>query len=267
MSNLPLDKILSILSSIGTFVSAIAAIYAIWLTIIQKRLTYKPEIIITDTNISMKTSNYNGFDDDIIQTPKNKIMRTKFTNIGLGAAISIKYWWSFDYQKSLKKYHSLFIDTLRYKDESITTEFIENCIFIHNKNTTSIHTIKEYSEIDFSLPYSVDKESTEILIDELPITIMLNNFYLLMKSRDNPVQSINGPILSIEYLDIEGRKNLTKWETKLKMRRGELSIDNMQADFSLEFTPIPRGWTARGLKKIREVSTGIKIKINQSKYR
>ncbi|AIR59186.1 hypothetical protein LH23_00495 [Cedecea neteri] len=267
MLSLPSDKILSILSSIGTFVSAIAAIYAIWLTIIQKRLTYKPEIIIKDTNISMETSKYDGFDNDVIKNQKNKVMRTKFTNIGLGAAISVKYWWSFDYQKSFKQYHSLFSNTLGYKDESITTEFKENCIFIHNKNTTSIFLTKEYSEIDFSLPYSVDKESTELLIDELPITITLNKFYLLMKSRGNPVLFINGPILSIEYLDIEGRKNLTRWETKLKMRRAELSINNMQADFSLEFTPIPRGWTARGLKKIREISAGIKLIVNRRKNR
>lgn len=264
---MPVDKILSIISSIGTFISAIAAIYAIWLTINQKRLTYKPELIIKDIDISMETSNYTGFDADIIKTNQNRLIRTKFTNIGLGAAISIKYWWSFDYQKSFKKHHDLFSKVLGHNDNSIITEIKDNYISIDHKNTKHFHLIKEYSDIDFSLPYSVDKESTEILIDELPLTIILNRFYLLMSSIEHTSFSIKGPMLSISYLDIEGKKNLLRWETKIKMRRGQLSSNNMQADFSLEFTPIPHGWTARGLKKIREISAELKIKIKQRKYR
>ncbi|HFM1868835.1 TPA: hypothetical protein ACG6OR_004577, partial [Escherichia coli] len=98
MITITFDKLITYISSVGTFISAIAALYAIWLTIFQRRLSYKPNLVIDTLNIKMNVNDFNGFHVDILQAPT--LPQTKFSNIGLGAAISLRYHWDFNYKKN-----------------------------------------------------------------------------------------------------------------------------------------------------------------------
>ncbi|WP_320713381.1 hypothetical protein, partial [Enterobacter cloacae] len=168
-----LDKILSYASSFGTFVSAVAALYAIWLTIFQRRISYRPNLIIRDLLINSKKDKFDGFDLD-----ENSALigvKVELNNIGLGTAISVKYSWEYEFEKELKKYDELFFEKFNKKDDSFDFDFD----FDYNNGLISFK--KERSgyfypglnivrDIDFILPHNISKEST---ILEIPYAVLL----------------------------------------------------------------------------------------------
>lgn len=107
-------------------------------------------------------------------------------------------------------------------------------------------------DIDFSLPYSIDKKSKNISIPTAAIDILLNIAYLSHRLKLVGSSSFTGPRLIIEYQDIEGKTKKVARETKLEHGMARFSGDDMEADFALRFTPVPEKWTTKGLEKIRK---------------
>lgn len=251
MITITFDKLITYISSVGTFISAIAALYAIWLTIFQRRISYKPNLVIDTLNIKMNVKDFNGFYVDILQAPT--VPHAKFSNIGLGAAISIRYHWDFNYKKHINLYLELFSKKFKKEDKSFTTDLQYGTFKI--RKGRSVHMYNTFStprDIDFSLPYSIDKKSKDIFIPTAAIDILLNIAYLSHRLKLVGSSSFTGPRLIIEYQDIEGKTKKVTWETKLEHGMACFSGDDMEADFALRFTPVPEKWATNGLEKIRK---------------
>ncbi|WP_407241446.1 hypothetical protein [Escherichia coli] len=250
MITITFDKLITYISSVGTFISAIAALYAIWLTIFQRRLSYKPNLVIDTLNIKMNVNDFNGFHVDILQAPT--LPQTKFSNIGLGAAISLRYHWDFNYKKHKSIFRVVF-EKIQKEDKSFTTDSQYGMFkIIKERKVYMYNTLSTPYDIDFSLPYSIDKKSKNIFVPTAAIDILLNIAYLSHRLKLVGSSSFTGPKLIIEYQDIEGKTKKVTWQTKLERGVARFSGDNMEADFALRFTPVPEKWTTKGLEKIRK---------------
>lgn len=251
MITITFDKLITYISSVGTFISALAALYAIWLTIFQRRLSYKPNLVVDTLHIKMKVKDFKGFDIEILQAPH--LPPAKFSNIGLGAAISIRYHWDFNYKKNINIYLDLFLKKFKKKDTSFNTSFQYGMFKIKKEKSSHMYNaFSKPSEIDFSLPYSIDKNSKNIFVPTAAIGILLNIAYLSHRLGLLSSSSFTGPRLVIEYQDIEGKAKKVAWDTKLEYGMASFSGDDMEADFALRFIPVPEKWTTKGLEKIRK---------------
>ncbi|HDO7419869.1 TPA: hypothetical protein P4F32_004625, partial [Escherichia coli] len=188
---------------------------------------------------------------DILQAPT--LPQTKFSNIGLGAAISLRYHWDFNYKKNINLYLELFSKKFKKEDKSFTTDSQYGMFkIIKERKVYMYNTLSTPYDIDFSLPYSIDKKSKNIFVPTAAIDILLNIAYLSHRLKLVGSSSFTGPKLIIEYQDIEGKTKKVTWQTKLERGVARFSGDNMEADFALRFTPVPEKWTTKGLEKIRK---------------
>ena len=242
MIDITLEKSIVFISSFGTIISALAALYAIRLTIFQRRLSYKPNLVIDDLNLNMKVKDFSGFTTKILE--ESNTPRINFLNVGLGAAISIKYHWDFDYKKNINSYLKLFLQQYQKEDKSITFELKNNFLEVKKeKSSTFFNTQLKPNEINFSLPYNIEKEPKDIIIPNPAIIILLNIAYVSFSSRPLKLKSFNGPRLVIEYKNIEGKTSSVFWDTILEVRSASFSANDMEAIFALRFTPARQRWT------------------------
>ncbi|WP_407195873.1 hypothetical protein [Citrobacter farmeri] len=168
-----LDKILSYTSSFGTFISALAALYAIWLTIFQRRLSYKPVLIVSDIPIKSISKDRNTFSIDCLVD--RDAIRAKINNIGLGAATSLKYRWEYDYKKQIKEYQFCYLNNNGKEDDLCIIS--ESYGFVNFKSETNDMTFSELErnmDVDFILPYNSKKEGTELNVP-FPALIIMSN--------------------------------------------------------------------------------------------
>ncbi len=259
-----IDKILSYSSSFGTFISAIAALYAIWLTIFQRRLSYKPVLIIGDISIESTSNDKNVFD---IYCIKEKLStKAKLNNIGLGSATSLKYSWEYDYEDGVREYQKFYHSKNNKYDDSILITEDEGFIEFERKDEVEYYsTMNRAFNIDYILPYNSKKEHTEILTPTAALIIMSNINIAQFSSLKTIPAKIKGPRLIIEYQDLEGKRIRNEWESQLDLNYMTFSRDIIKSEWSLRFIPSSRKWTQNGLRRIRKRYTKSRIKIKTNK--
>lgn len=76
---------------------------------------------------------------------------------------------------------------------------------IKERKVYMYNTLSTPYDIDFSLPYSIDKKSKNIFVPTAAIDILLNIAYLSHRLKLVGSSSFTGPKLIIEYQDIEGK--------------------------------------------------------------
>lgn len=262
-----LDKILSYASSFGTFISAIAALYAIWLTIFQRRISYKPILIIKDFYCQTSTNNFNNFDFDA-PSPE-KLRQIELINIGLGAAVSLKYHWKYNVRKGLQHYQSVFKEKFGKNDESfIFDDKNNNNIFKVGNTQFNYVNANQIRDIDFVLPYNSKKSNALLDIPLIHLTIPVNiNFIMILNGHVNR-EKINGPTLVVEFQDIEGKITICEWVSNFEPHfSSHSSAGDIECEYVLRFTPSAYGWTRRRLQKIRKSYVDLinKNKINKNR--
>ncbi|HGN9109176.1 hypothetical protein [Enterobacter hormaechei] len=247
-----LDKILSYASSFGTFISAIAALYAIWLSIFQRRISYRPNLIIKDVLVDSKKENFNGFDLNEIAVLGD--ISVELNNIGLGTAISVKYTWEYDFEKELKQYNELFYEKFNKKDDSIEFSYNNGLIsFKKGRSSYLFPGLNIVRDIDFILPHNTNKESTTLEIPYAALMLLTNISYLIILNRHRFNKKINGPTLHVEFQDIEGNTIRNEWKSKLQLGSSSFSSTNdVESSYSLRFNPTSTGSSLRRLQKIRK---------------
>ncbi|EMN5323320.1 hypothetical protein [Enterobacter hormaechei] len=255
MTLVMLDKILSYASSFGTFVSAVAALYAIWLTIFQRRISYRPNIIIRDVLINSKKDKFDGFDLD--ENTALIGVKVELNNIGLGTAISVKYSWEYEFEKELKKYDALFFEKFNKKDDSFDFDYNNGLISFKKERSGYFYPgLNIVRDIDFILPHNISKESTMLEIPYAALLLLTNISYLIILNRHNFNKTVHGPKLIVVFQDIEGNTIRNEWTSKLQIGHSSFSSDNdVKTSYSLRFSPTSMGSSLRRLQKIRKSYT------------
>lgn len=251
MITLNFDKIINYLSSLGTFISALAALYAIWLTIFQRRISYKPTLVMNSKTFKIVAKDFRNFQFDILK--EDNLFSTSFSNIGLGTAMSLKYYWNFDYIKAGKKYSELLS---KKKDKGIQSFNIYHqygMVSIKNgEKKCTYGTLSKPQDLKFLLPYSTGKDTSNVLIPPPAIIILSNIIHLYFLLEMTSELPITGPTLTIEYQDIEGNMKKSIWETQLQIHMATINGNAIDADAYLSFTLSSQNWASVRMERIRK---------------
>lgn len=246
-----LDKILSYFSSFGTFISAIAALYAIWLTIFQRRLSYKPVLIIGDILIKSTSEDINTFRVNCLTGRDN--IKARINNIGLGTAISLKYRWEYDYKKGIEEYQSSYIDRNGKEDDGFSISETYGLVNLKSEiSNMTLSAVKHNQEVNFVLPYNTQKKGTELLVPSPALIIMSNILFIHFSKLNSDDKKIAGPKLIVEYQDLEGKTTVNEWQSEMGLIYITFGNPKAEAQWMIKFTPVSKNWTHKGLQKIRK---------------
>lgn len=246
-------ELIAVLSGIGTFISAMIAVFTLKEVKKQRLSLYQPDILLKSFTVLISKSpltkeneellvykvsdfndyskNYNLVDFDI--TPKYKV-----NNLGLGIAKHIKCKWDFDSEKAIK-----LISKLLPKDFHFSYHAKLNLYFLHNSKNEDFH----YSAnaniskniIDYIPPINIQEHFHYHSIPE----IIIFTHYLFLLFKNNLVEK-NGdnfgifefndykfpsPTLNIEYRDINNKKYI-------KTYKFNISAVGTQVDDLLDLT-------------------------------
>lgn len=249
-------EIINIIASVGTFISAIIAIYTL-LEIKKQRLsTYKPQLLLksfivyinksplcleSDELLLFKTENFNEYKNDTKTKKEFEISSLyKIENLGFGIAKNIKVSWIFDMQKALKILEKEFSQDFYFDEDKPL-----NYYFLHKKSDANFQTsfINERIKIqttDYIAPINV-KEHTHY--HTIPKDIIVIHFlYFIFKNK--LLETVNKNTygsyfenfpkveLKVQYYDLNKKKYINNY--KFKTSIVVTQIDD-KIDMSKEF--------------------------------
>jgi len=232
-------EIIVIFSGIGTFVSAMIAVFTLNEVKKQRLSLYKPDILIKSFLVSIsksplqkeneelleyKTCDLNDYSNDYNETNFEGSSKYKVDNLGFGVAKNVKCIWQFDTKKAIKEIEKLLPNNYQfnwYKELNLYfLNNIENEDFHYSANANIDH-----QEIDYISPINVQKHYHFHTIPE--IVIFTHYLFLLFKNDliDKKGENFRvfefykykfpNPVLKVEYKDLNGKKYRNEYKFKL----------------------------------------------------
>ncbi|MDH0063196.1 hypothetical protein [Leclercia adecarboxylata] len=260
-----IDKWIAIGGLLTSFFSAVAAFLAIRQTIIQRLTSIKPQLIIKETTFTTEKAPPSQPALEIMGKERHEFF-ISVINIGLGAALKLKYQWKFDYTSLLKKLNMIDIGDLSFIDRNEILDMInapnyhyesgkgENFNFINILGYESQkyfkHKIKPY-ELEYILPHNIDNKEQKIIMPDLIILLKINEALANSTSIKDFSTPLDGPKLFISYEDISGKKKSHYYDSVFRMERFTIREGMLQLEVSLEFMSSLTK-TQRILKKLRK---------------
>jgi len=243
--NLDMDIILKykelilILAGIGTFVSAMIAVFTLYEVKKQRLSLYLPDILIKSFIVSIskcplqkddeelieyKTSDFNDYSIDSNNIDFEVSAKYKVDNVGFGVAKNIVCKWQFDTKKAIKA-----IEKVIPNNYKINWHKALNIYFLHNLDNEDFHysanAIIDKQEIDYITPINVQQHFHLHAIPE--IIIFTNYLFLIFKNNlvDKTGDNFNvfefndykfpNPVLKVKYKDINGKNHKREYIFKL----------------------------------------------------
>lgn len=244
-------EIINLLASIGTFISAIIALYTLIEVKKQRLSTYKPEILIksflvyinksplfleSDEPLLFKTDNFNEYKIDKNQSKEFEISCLyKIENLGFGLAKNIKVSWSFEMEKALK------ILEKELNEEFYFTQYKPLKYYFLNKNDDENFQISFINEnkiiqtTDYITPINVKEHTHYHTIPKDIVTIHFL-YYIFKNKLTRKISKTNYSVefenfpqikMRIEYYDLNNKKyiNNYKFKTSIVTTQHEDEID------------------------------------------
>lgn len=244
-------EIINLLASIGTFISAIIALYTLIEVKKQRLSTYKPEILIksflvyinksplfleSDELLLFKTDNFNEYKNDKTQKKEFEISCLyKIENLGFGLAKNIKVTWFFDMEKALKIFEKEFNEDFYFSQHKPLKYY-----FLHKKNDENfqisfINENKITQVTDYITPINIKEHTHYHTIPEGIVTI----HFLYYIFKNNLIEKSSKTIynaefenfpqvkMKIEYYDLNNKKytNNYKFKTSIVSTQHENKTD------------------------------------------
>lgn len=238
----------------ASVLSALAAYLAIRQTIIQRRISIKPQLIINNLEINenqLSTNNYTS-------APFDKVSRNKLSptvvNAGAGAALNVLFQWSFPYKKKLH-WMSSNLATINNHfsiNHSIIDFRNKPALKVEGGLSTVIYQEERNEIMNYILPLNIDKNHTIVKMPPLILNTIINiaNFKALLN--DPNINPIDGPTLRIEYQDVEGNKFNINYISRFVVHEIVPGLYTNRYIGTLEFIVVKKGWTAQTLQRIRK---------------
>jgi len=229
-----IEKIISNLSGIGTFISSIIALYALTELIKQRRAMYRPRLFLNEFTLSVKgnpianRNNFYYYKLHNLYEPENKEDLSKHSissqvfleNIGYGIANKVRYQWDFDFKKAIKILCEL-DNELNYQIRND-----ENSVIITKNGEYFSHyqfdNLSRGNKIDFIKPENLRSNKKPSTIPMIITSIHMD--YVLIKNKmdieickrfeHEEFKHFPKPKLTITYEDIAGKKykNIYKFD-------------------------------------------------------
>lgn len=259
------DKWIAIGGLVTSFFSALAAFLAIRQTIIQRLTSIKPQLIIKEKTFTTEKVSPAQPALEIMGKEQHDFF-IPVINIGLGAALKLKYQWEFDYISLLKKLNMIDIGefSLLERDDILDRinapeyhyEFDKgdhfNFIKIVGYGSQNYFKQKIQSyELEYILPHNIDKKEKKITIPDLIILLKINELLANTTTIRDFNKPIDGPRLFISYEDISGKKKSLYYDSVFRMKRFSIREGTLQLEVSLDFMS-SQTMTQQILRKLRK---------------
>lgn len=230
-------EVIVLFASIGTFISALIAIFTL-LEVKKQRLSiYKPDILIKSFTVTIsqsplverkenllkyKVSDFNDYSTNYNTIPFEVIAKYKVDNLGFGVAKNIQCTWQFNYSKAINMIQKIFPSNYSFNYHEDL-----NLYFLKDSNNDDLHyssyTKLTEQNIDFISPINVQKHYHFHSIPE--IIYYTHLLFLLFKNNLITDECTNfgtfefkdfpKPILKIEYRDINNKKYTKRFIFKM----------------------------------------------------
>lgn len=260
-----IDKWIAIGGLVTSFFSAVAAFLAIRQTIIQRLTSIKPQLIIKEQTF---------ITERVYATqPALEIMGNKrqdffipIINIGLGAALKLKYQWKFDYISHLKKLNMIDIGDLSFIERDVILDKIstpkyhyesgkgDHFYFInilgHGSQNYFKQKIQPY-ELEYILPHSIDDKEQKMIMPDLIILLKINEALANSTTIKDFSTPLDGPKLFISYEDISGKKKSHYYDSVFRMKHFSIREGKLQLEVTLDLIS-SQTKTQQVIKKLRK---------------
>ncbi|MDG4812627.1 hypothetical protein P8629_06360 [Hydrogenovibrio sp. 3SP14C1] len=221
-----LDQGISLATSVAAFFSAIAALFAVYLSSKHSKASYKPELILIGSSFILENKD-KFLKSDYLKEPKTdneqaaqKIIYILLQNIGLGSAKEVQIKWSYSIKKMVLMANQLVQDSsFKYK-----IELKDGCLILESENQTTSTSIiwngHQIKILDFVVPSSIDKTPEKIFLPSSYtslISVLLTLIINSHKPQENKLADIrNIPYITIDisYLDIGNTKHKRRFSIK-----------------------------------------------------
>lgn len=235
----------TILSCFAALVSAATAIYAIKQSILQRRLSYKPQLYIEDYLDKYYAPTTSTFDHDINGRANIKLHDLSIINIGNGSAQNIKYEWVYNYNNALKDILSIIekLETAKNnKINSFNYKVVEHKKIIINDEYFNI--LFNFDE-KYILPQHQIEGDLKNKTIHLPIilTTVLYNLINLRLLAGETLESVHGPKLVITYQDSGGALITDHFESEFILKSSTQNIRQTIQNVRMTFRKLDRHWT------------------------
>lgn len=250
----------TVLSSFAATVSAVAAIYAIKQSVLQRRLSYKPQLHIEDYLDTVHMINMPHFDYGLSSQRFMGYYELPIINIGNGAAQNIKYEWEYNLHHSMNKISELFkeLSNLRTGENKNYNFFHsfekvgdgENIIFEEYGTYKRFPTTYNYN-LQYILSNQDGGSTTNIRLPAILCSIIFNIINLTNQS-GKKIKSFKGPKLIFSYQDSGGAFITEYFESEFIPGANELSSMHTKHKIRIKFNKLDNRWTVRLLQRIRK---------------
>lgn len=244
-------EIINLLASIGTFISAIIAVYTLLEVKRQRLSTYKPELLLKsflvyinksplcltqEELLLFKTENFNEYKDEKTQKKDFDVSSLyKIENLGFGLAKNIKVTWTFEIEKALRILEREFNEDFYFSQYKPLKYY-----FLHKKSDenfqiTFLNESKIIQTTDYITPINI-KEHTHYHSIPKNITVIHFLYFIFRNKLTNKINDNkynfdfnNFPKvkLKVEYYDLNNKKyiNNYKFRTSIITTQIEDKID------------------------------------------
>ena len=248
---------LLIFTGIGTFISALIAVFTLMEVKKQRLSTYKPDVLIKAFTVSVsksplqkendellqyKVSDYNDYSVNFNELEFEISPKYKVENFGFGVAKNVECQWQFDTKKAIKLIQEILPNTYSFSFyEEINSYFLNNLLDsdFHYAENANI----KCQNIDYIAPFNVQKHYQYHTIP--PIIIFSHYLFLIFRNKLFEQNANNfhifdfydykfpKPILSIKYNDLNNKTYQKKYKFKLNAVVTQI---NEELDMKTEFS-------------------------------
>ncbi|MEG0716107.1 MAG: hypothetical protein RR962_18500 [Hafnia sp.] len=250
------DRVIALVAAIAALVSAIAALMVVGQASLQRKLSYKPQVVFNPQSFTYKLkNNKNDIFNRIHLKRSNNTHLNKSNlaiNIGLGAALDVVIHWEYEYQKSVDTINSYFSKLERPAKISL----YDNEITIDNADPEiGYQFASRYGEDthDYILSFNQNPAPTEILVPFPCISLNCAILIYSLSAEGKVNRDLPKLTLTISYKDIGGSKFKEEYDIEVDFYNIVNNDDDILMNGKIIFNKIGiKEKTAKGLEGIRK---------------
>jgi len=213
MFNLTLDQLIATSASVAAAVSAIATFLTVIQISIQRKASYKPELVFARTAFDK----VRGEGKNPGKDPLWKAFAVRTYNIGLGPAKNITISWSFPIGSAVAK-----VNSLAALDAKLDAYKLEGDMLSSAEGSTTIMTSmwknQKIQEIDFALPASINDQPASVYVPHAYLTLWFSYVTSCVRlERTSDIGDFPPLKAVINFKDVGGSRHKIKQQFTLNM--------------------------------------------------
>lgn len=209
-----IDKSFELGSYIATIFSAATAFFAIRQSIIQRKQSIKPQLLMKRVEISAENINKNKFSNSPFKDSDLALLQPTIVNTGIGSALNITMKWDYPFNTKMKWLKECYksINKEAKLEYEINNKLGVTCLEI-DTGEVILYPLTNTDIIDFIAPINVDKNECKTRAPFSIFNIMINDAMTTLYIENKLIKSIEGPTLHLFYTDVEGKKYCMKYKS------------------------------------------------------